>query len=67
MREAAELPEQAEKALRLARQTTDDLTSARLTILAKENIARARALENSRKPLNEIMSQIVPTEGRRFA
>jgi hypothetical protein len=50
MRDAAQLREQAEKALRLARLTTDHLTSDRLIALAEEYTARAQALESSRKP-----------------
>jgi hypothetical protein len=50
MREAAGLREQAQKALRIARQTTGDLTSMRLTTLTEEYIARAKPLENSRNP-----------------
>jgi hypothetical protein len=36
--------------VRPARRTTDDLTTARLTELTEEDIARAKALENCRKP-----------------
>jgi phage shock protein A len=50
MSQAAKLREQAEKALRLARQTPDHLTSARLIDLAKEYISRAELLESSNKP-----------------
>lgn len=42
--------EQPEEALRLARRTTGELTTARLTELTEEDIARAKALENCRKP-----------------
>ena len=50
MLEAARLREQAEKALRLARSSSDNLTAARLTELAKEYISRAEALEPVKKP-----------------
>jgi hypothetical protein len=50
MQEAEKLREQAEKVLRLARQTLDDLTTARLNALADEYIARAKALESGTAP-----------------
>ena len=50
MQEAARLREQAEKARRLARDTTDELTSARLTAMAEEYLSRAQALEESEQP-----------------
>jgi hypothetical protein len=50
MVEAARLREQAEKARRLARDTTDELTSARLIAMAEEYVSRAEALENSKQP-----------------
>jgi hypothetical protein len=49
MSEAARLREQAEKALRLARPTSDNLTSARLIELAKEYISPAEALGKNEK------------------
>jgi hypothetical protein len=50
MTEAARLREQAEKALRLARDSTDELTSARLIAMAEEYISRAQVLEESQQP-----------------
>ena len=50
MREALKLREQAEKARRLARETTDELTSTRLTAMANEYLSRAQELEESEQP-----------------
>jgi hypothetical protein len=50
MVEAARLREQAEKARRLARETSDEVTSARLTAMAKEYASRAQELEQSQQP-----------------
>jgi hypothetical protein len=65
MPEAATPREQAEKALRLARPTSDNLTSARLIKLAKEYISQAEALEE-RKAMTRPMSENVPTRGLRL-
>jgi hypothetical protein len=50
MLEAVRLREQAEKARRLARESTDELTSARLTAMAEEYASRAQQLEESQQP-----------------
>jgi hypothetical protein len=65
MPEAARLREQAENVLRLARQTSGNLTSACLTELAKEYF-RTLKRSKKRKAMMRPMSESVPTRGRRL-
>lgn len=50
MPDAERLREQAEKALRLARQIADETVSARLATLAEEYLSKAEELERFDKP-----------------